>query len=896
MDNSLYRKAVQGAVILTVNKRLARHLKSRYDLLRRGEGLTAWAGAEILGLSAWLNEQLMSLHEGSTVLDRDQGGRVWETIVEDDLGKAGRHQLLQVPQTARRALQAHQLLIEYAAEFPIKAAATDDHRAFLRWRENWQELSARKQWRDGAESLWLVADGFEKAQLVPPSRLVLAGFDQLPPDLRQLCSVLRGRGCEVEEWQPAPRQNVQVCQVKVLDPIDEVRQCASWARQILEENPATEIGIVAPQLGTYQSLFESILSTELDPSAAFEGVETAASFNMSLGHRLDREGPVCAAMKLLQIRESLEMEEISWLLRSPYAGNSRQELSLRARLDVDLRKRGQVEWPLPRLVRTVRFFAKRFGHSDLQFGRALELFAKEARNDVNRLPGDWAEHFYSLLRNSGWPGDRGLSSREYQAVEAFCACLARMTSLDRVSSAVSRGVALGMLGRLVSRNEFQPESQAGTIQVLGLLESAGLSFDHLWVVGLHDLALPQPPAPNPFIPLAIQRRYDMPRADAERERLFAEQIAKRLFAAAPQICLSWPGQVDGLEQRPSPLLADIAIGKLTLPDSVDPVDLIWRARPQLEQIADEMAPPLNNKKKVGGGTGILKDQALCPFRAFGHYRLKAQRLETPEVGLDSLARGTLIHSVLELFWKEVRDHSALVSLADSERNDIISNCVQQSLVRFEKEKRCDLPPRQRQLEQQRLNGLSRQWLSLETRRAPFHVEGVEVNRQVTIGNLRIRTRIDRIDQLEDGRLAVLDYKTGRPDPAQWFDDRVTEPQLPVYCLDLPNHQIAAVLFAVVRGKRGEMGYRGLARDPDFWPGLSRRTCDALLVEKGWGSLDDVLDHWETALTALAGDFTDGVASVDPVSFEKACKYCDLALLCRICEVSDSGSLQEDCDD
>jgi len=610
MDNSLYLQAVQGAVILTVNKRLARHLKGQYDRLRRNEGLTAWTGAEILGLSAWLNGRLMSLPEGPTVLDRDQSSRVWESIVEIDLEQNGRQQLLQAPQTARRAHQAYHLLIEHAADFPVQAAATDDHRAFLRWKGQWQKLSSHHQWRDDAETIGLVAGAFQKGLLQPPSRLILAGFDQLPPDLGHLCCVLRDRGCDVEEWQPAPHANPQVRQVKALDAIDEVRQCGRWARQVLKQNPAAEIGIVAPQLEVYQPLFESIFNAELDPAATVEGVEILTSFNMSLGHRLDREGPVCAAMKLLQIRRELEIEELSWLLRSPFMGHSQQELGLRARLDCELRKLGQVEWPLPRLIRTVEFFAQRFGCCDFQFGKALELLAKDLGKDEKKLPGAWAEHFYGLLRKLGWPGDRGLSSREYQAVDAFSAGLARMAGLDRVSAAVSRSVAGSILSRLISQAEFQPESPVGAIQVLGLLESAGLQFDYLWVLGLHDMALPQPPRPNPFIPLTIQHRYDMPRSDAERERLFADRVGKRLFAASPQVYLSWPAQLDGLAQRPSPLLAGIEPGPSVLPDSVDPGTLIWRDRPQLEQIDDSVAPPLNNRKNVGGGTGILKDQAL----------------------------------------------------------------------------------------------------------------------------------------------------------------------------------------------------------------------------------------------------------------------------------------------
>jgi probable DNA repair protein len=412
-------------------------------------------------------------------------------------------------------------------------------------------------------------------------------------------------------------------------------------------------------------------------------------------------------------------------------------------------------------------------------------------------------------------------------------------------------------------------------------------------MGLHDAALPQPPAPNPFIPLAVQRRHQMPRTDAEHERLFAGQVGKRLFSAAPQVCLSWPQQVDGLEQRPSPLLAEVAGGLPPMAASVDPASLLGLASPAPEQLADVRGPAIHSRKSFNGGTGILKDQALCPFRAFGHYRLRAERIETPQIGLDNMSRGSLVHAALECFWKETGDHASLLKLGGSALAERIERSVLQALRRFEKESRRDLPPRLRHLEQQRLAALVGRWLQVEQRRPPFRVAGTEISRKIAIGRLRIRTRIDRIDTLEDGSLAVLDYKTGRPDPGQWLDDRVTEPQLPVYCLDLPGENIAAVLFAVVRGKLREAGFRGLARTPDDWPGLNRKTLQSGLEEKGWQSFDAVLDHWQTALADLAEAFTSGAAAVDPVSYEAACKYCDLTPLCRINDLGDQAPLPED---
>jgi ATP-dependent helicase/DNAse subunit B len=197
--------------------------------------------------------------------------------------------------------------------------------------------------------------------------------------------------------------------------------------------------------------------------------------------------------------------------------------------------------------------------------------------------------------------------------------------------------------------------------------------------------------------------------------------------------------------------------------------------------------------------------------------------------------------------------------------------------------RYDLPSQQRHIENLRLQKIVMQWLSIERQRESFRIAELEKSHQIQVGNLMIRTRIDRVDELDDGTSAIIDYKTGRPDPAQWMEDRVTDPQLPLYSLNLSNHDIGALMFAQVRSKEGECGFRGLARSIDSWPGARTRKLDDLFETKGWSSSADVLRHWEEVLPALGDEFSSGVATVDPVDYDLACKYCDLTALCRIME-------------
>ncbi len=868
-----------GALVLTATKRLARRLRSDFDLLRAAQGNAAWPSPAIHSADAWLQGAAERLGEGWRFLEAQAARRLWERIIEaQESGSA--QALLQLSATARMAMQAHELLTEYRCD-PRRYPLSGDHASFLRWQERYVKICAAEGWLDRMALFETVIVAFEKGELPLPATVWFVGFDDLPPRVRRLRKAFAERGVSVHETAPPAELWGELTRMRCVDAGEEVRLSARWARALLEKGEEG-IGIIVPDLEGYRPLIDRIFREEIDPEAQVRPGNEEVRFNLSLGEPLSARGAVSAALAILATGAQPTLAQASFLLRTPYLGGSRRESAARSRLEVRLRGGNNPKVPLFTLAKEPAE-AERKNPREISFAGICHRLIEGANVGGKRLPGLWARHFSELLTAVGWPGDRPLDSIDFQVVEAWNRkVLTRMATLDAVSQPMERGEALSLLRRLAAETEFQPEGPESPVQVIGLLEGAGLRFDHLWVMGLHDGVFPAPARPNPFLPVPLQVDAEMPHADASREADFARRVAGRLFAAAPTVVLSHPCREGDATLLPSPLIAGIAAGEVPLAAANAPA-LLWRSQGVVaERFSDSRAPALGEGERPSGGTGILRDQALCPFRAFARHRLRAQALETPDIGLDARGRGTLLHKTLEIFWRRTKDQASLLALDGANLWRRLGECVEEAVKAVYPEGGARPPGELLDLEKARLCLLVGEWLSeVEARRTPFTVLEPEQERRVSYGGIEFVARVDRIDALEGGRKVVLDYKTGQIDAADLIAERLVEPQLPIYGLG-EGGDLAGVAFARLR--RGDFSFAGVARDADLLAGVKPLSDWKKAVAAGIVDWDELLERWRKQLDALGRDFAAGEAAVDPVSAEKACRICDLKPLCRIAEV------------
>jgi len=285
-------------------------------------------------------------------------------------------------------------------------------------------------------------------------------------------------------------------------------------------------------------------------------------------------------------------------------------------------------------------------------------------------------------------------------------------------------------------------------------------------------------------------------------------------------------------------------------------DVLFSSR-VLESVADGEAPRLSTKT-VKGGTRVLADQAACPFRAYARHRLGAEGLQSPQEGLDAMQRGQLLHTLMAEIWHQLGSSAAL--------SKDLKFVIEKAATRAVKE----MAGRFAELEKQRLIRLAGEWLAIERARKPFAVVHIEEKRTLEIGGLSLNGRIDRMDRLEDGTHAIIDYKTGsRATPNDWMGERPDQPQLPLYAVTAKEN-VTAVAFAKL--KTGDMKFAGFSLQENAIPGVK--------PAKSWPGL---MQYWKTELESLASGFAQGEARVDPKKGLATCRSCDLQPLCRVHE-------------
>jgi probable DNA repair protein len=872
-----------GVTVVTPNQRLAQEIRGRFDA-ECAAGRIAWETVDALPFGAFL-ERLWddALYSNLApnlplLVSAEQEQAVWEEVV----GSSRHAQELLAPAAAASQASAAWKLAHNWRLAPRLALAqgNEDARAFVDWAARLERVLDERGLIERARLADRLVPLLRDPALQKPALIVLHGFDLVTPQARETFEALAAAGVEIRAMEASLRES-RARRIHVPVEKDEIAAAARWARARLEANPDARIGVVVPDLARLRERVRRAFAQAMRPDYLLPGAGARAlPFDLSLGRPLADYPLVADALAIVRLGgREVTFEEASRIVRSPFIAGGEREMAERARLDARLRERAGVRLSLDDLAGLVAVH----GAQAPQLSERLAKLAAFRRTDLftSRDASSWARAVSQSLDLLGFPGERGLDSDEHQVLKKWNAVLASFATLERVTGKLRHGEMAARLARMAAETIFQPETPQAPIAILGVLESAGIEFDHLWVMGLTSDAWPMAPRPNPFIPVRLQREAGVPEADAAASLALDRRITTGWRGAAKEVIFSHARMRDDAELMPSPLIAAIDgedISALALPTYEALADAIRRRR-AVERIPDGQAPPVTATTR-GGGTSLFQDQAACPFRAFARHRLASRPVKTPQPGLDAMERGTLLHVVLARIWEQLGDKAQLDAMDAAGLESIVGEAADGAIAKLRRARPGVLEGRFASIEHDRLAALARQWLDFERQREDFTVVATERKKPATFGGITVNVKLDRLDRLAQGGHAVLDYKTGQALVSSWLPPRTDEPQLPMYAVSA-DETVAAVAFA--RVKPGKLGFCGVASADGLLPDVRSVGTSLTRRMKELGDWETLVGQWRRDLDALGEGFAGGDARVDPKDESQTCRRCDQQAFCRIAE-------------
>ena len=852
-----------GGTLVTPTRQRAHALRLAHAAAQLARGRRVWASPDVLPLEGWLTREIersvASARGGELPPRLLRPAEEW-LLWRECAAAATRDLALVSPgELAEGLLGARRLAAEFGIDLAALRAGAQSETALL------LDVARAVAERSRALGACSLEEALRDCGALGDGRPVaLCGFLTVSPRLGEVLAGRQDRGWDTRWCEPADRPAMPEV-VQAADELEELDRIAAWCRERLALDPEGRLLVVLPGGAGRTARLAALIRQALDVPGAYGGPDAGLA-GIEGGEPLAQHPAAHQALTGLALLagQSLPLETLLEWVRSPFWVEPAEG---RARLDLWLREQAP-----PTLER--RTLLRLLTAAPLAAAGALESRIREAAGALATpygSPREWSERFQAALDALGWPGAAGLDSPAQQTLLRVRELL---DEYGQLSSAVARlecAAALERLRELAARTAYRPADEDVLVTVTTSLADPVARYDGIWVAGLRHDALPQPPAPDPFVPLHAQLAAGYPAASAGGRLREAQGLLAAWRAATPHLVLSAPLRAEDVALLPSPLLAPWRSGG---PPPGEPLPWLPERVHRNDQLEawHDAGVPWDAATPLPSGTRSLELQNACPFRAYAELRLGCEPLGASEPGVPADLRGRLLHAALQALWRELGGLSGLNALAPERLDERIGECVEaaaRALLAGQ-----SAPPSAAALarERRRAVRLIRALCDLERSRPAFTVRDTERAAQVTLAGLRLDVRIDRIDALEGGALAILDYKSGQPVRADWYAERPSHPQLLAYLAAVGE---AVRALATVHLTARDIGFNGIAAQADLLPGLEA----VKAAGEGGDGWQGRLEAWHALLERLAGAFGQGEAAVDPKP--GACDYCHLAALCRI---------------
>ncbi|WP_108867754.1 PD-(D/E)XK nuclease family protein [Aquimarina aquimarini] len=308
------------------------------------------------------------------------------------------------------------------------------------------------------------------------------------------------------------------------------------------------------------------------------------------------------------------------------------------------------------------------------------------------------------------------------------------------------------------------------LQLMGMLESRCLDFETVIITSVNEGVLPAGKSMNSFIPYDLKRAYNLP-TYKEKDAIYTYHFY-RLIQRAKKVYLLYNTENEGvgggeksrfllqldIDKRPKHKLAKYIVSA-TVPKLI--------ARPLQVDKNEDIIARLKKLGAHGLSPSALTTYIRNPIDFYYKYVLGVQETEEVEETIAANTLGTVIHNILETFYKPIEGKFLTVEDIKKMRTQIETELKKEFKQEYTK---LDITQGKNLLifevakqyiynflktEEKVLNsGRQLKIISIESNlKTKLHIPELDFP-------IYIKGKVDRIDEL-DGQVRIIDYKTGR---------------------------------------------------------------------------------------------------------------------------------------
>lgn len=294
------------------------------------------------------------------------------------------------------------------------------------------------------------------------------------------------------------------------------------------------------------------------------------------------------------------------------------------------------------------------------------------------------------------------------------------------------------------------------LQILGLYETRSLNFKNVIIMDMNESVLPKSKIYEPLIPREVMLNLGLNRLEKEEE--IQRYQFMRLISGADNVYLVYE---ENQEKEKSRFIEEllwnkqIEQNKLIMPN-IKKAGFEMKIKPAVEKISKNKKIAEHLTKQIYSASR-LNVYLNCPVQFYYRYVLGIKENEDLLEGIESPHIGTFIHEFLE------EAFSCFVGSAPVVDENFSERFFQEFNKKYDKEIKSRMKAESLLLKRVISVRLKR-FLEKEAERKTVKILGLEeetVDSIVINGNeIKFRYTADRIDELPDKKILVIDYKTG----------------------------------------------------------------------------------------------------------------------------------------